>query len=165
MVMMGIGCASPSANSVELEADALALESDASLRSRVGERYLITFENFRRSRAILRGAGAHVAMSFPGKSMVAAYVPAAALQGLQNNPNIEILEPDHRRYPTAEVLPYGIELVQATQLTDVADVDSATVCIIDSGFQASHEDLKDSLNVTSSPDSGSGDPLVDGCVP
>ena len=163
MAMIGIGCANPSMSSVELESTEAAQESDASLRSRVGERYLITFQNFRQAKASLRGAGAHVAMTFPKKSMVAAYIPAAALRGLQNNPNVEILEPDHRRYPTAEVLPYGIELVQATQLTDVADVDSATVCIIDSGFQATHEDLKDSLNVSSSPDVGSGDPMVDGC--
>ena len=163
LAMMGIGCTSPTATQVEFDTEGVAVESDSALRERVGERYLITFRNFRQSKATLRGAGAHVAMTFPRKAMVAAYVPAAALRGLSNNPNIEILEPDHRRYPTGEVLPYGIELVEATQLTDVADVESATVCIIDSGFQATHEDLKGSLNVTSSPDAGSGDPMTDGC--
>ena len=80
LAMMGIGCTSPTATQVEFDTEGVAVESDSALRERVGERYLITFRNFRQSKATLRGAGAHVAMTFPRKAMVAAYVPAAALQ-------------------------------------------------------------------------------------
>ncbi|MCS0629462.1 S8 family serine peptidase [Telluria mixta] len=95
-------------------------------------------------------------------------VPTAALQGLQRNPNVEYVEEDVVRKPfalkqasigassTAQVVPYGIKQVQADQLSD-ANTSNRKICIIDSGVDFSHEDLKDNgTNVTGEYDSGTG---------
>src|SRR5215210_1600859 len=49
---------------------------------------------------------------------IAATVPAAAIAGIQRNPNITLVEDDPPRYLYAETYPYGIDMVQATQLWD-----------------------------------------------
>lgn len=96
-------------------------------------------------------------------------VPTAALQGLQHNPNVEYVEEDVIRKPFAlttpstgvpytsgQLVPYGIKLVQADQLSD-ANTSNRKICIIDSGVDFSHEDLKDNgANVTGEYDSGTG---------
>ncbi|HWH84599.1 MAG TPA: S8 family serine peptidase, partial [Burkholderiaceae bacterium] len=93
-------------------------------------------------------------------------VPAAALAGLQRNPNIEYIEDDVERHALAlttpstgspyhlgQLVPYGIKLVQADQLPDHFAA-NRTVCIIDSGYEAIHEDLAgntvDGKNLTNS---------------
>lgn len=78
-------------------------------------------------------------------------VPNAALKALRKNPNIESVEEDAKRYPTAQNVPFGVDMVQARDIWD-ADrdgvVDSAaptgagrTVCVIDSGIHRAHEDF------------------------
>jgi subtilisin family serine protease len=100
---------------------------------------------------------------------MAVEVPAAALKGLENNPNVEYIEEDVVRkpfaltspstgtpYATGQLVPYGIKLVQADQLSD-ANVGNRKVCIIDSGVDFSHEDLAaNGGNVTGEYDSGTG---------
>jgi subtilisin family serine protease len=96
-------------------------------------------------------------------------VPVAALKGLEHNPNVEYIEADVVRKPFAlttpstgtpyasgQLVPYGIKLVQADQLPDT-NVGNRKVCIIDSGVDFNHEDLKDNgANVTGEYDSGTG---------
>ncbi len=91
-------------------------------------------------------------------------VPAQALQGLSRNPNVVLIEDDVERYPIGimesnaevdlptQVVPYGIDMVQARDVWDAdrdgtADTGAPTgsgrkVCIIDSGFYTDHEDLQ-----------------------
>lgn len=126
-----------------------------------GKRYIVSYENGAAAAAALRQAGAQIARALPRHNAVAAHVPEAALQGLRHNPNIVHIEEDPIRYAFAETVPYGIDMVQASLLSDV-DAGAITVCIIDSGYYADHEDLQD-VNVTASVDSGSGNPLVDDC--
>jgi subtilisin family serine protease len=96
-------------------------------------------------------------------------VPTAALKGLANNPNVAYIEEDVIRkpfslttpstgtpYATGQLVPYGIKLVQADQLPDT-NAGNRKICIIDSGVDFSHEDLKDNgANVTGEYDSGTG---------
>src|SRR5437763_59851 len=96
-------------------------------------------------------------------------VPTVALKGLANNPNVEYIEEDVIRkpfslttpstgtpYATGQLVPYGIKLVQADQLSD-ANTGNRKICIIDSGVDFTHEDLKDNgANVTGEYDSGTG---------
>lgn len=128
-----------------------------------GGRYMIKFRDFKGAASAVRAAGGIPIYEFANLGVVAAHLPSQALQGLQNHPNVEYVEDDVRRQPFAQTTPYGIPMVQADQLT-FADGNSATckVCIIDSGYAASHEDLQEA-NVTASVDSGSGDPLSDTC--
>jgi subtilisin family serine protease len=104
-----------------------------------------------------------------GMNAMAIEVPTAALKGLDNNPNVEYIEEDVVRkpfsltsastgtpYATGQLVPYGIKLVQADQLPD-SSAANRKICIIDSGVDFSHEDLKDNgANVTGEYDSGTG---------
>jgi subtilisin family serine protease len=91
-------------------------------------------------------------------------IPSAALQGLSRNPNVVLIEDDVERYPVEimesnaavslpdQVVPYGIDMVQARDVWDsdrnnVVDTGAPTgagrkICIIDSGFYTGHEDLQ-----------------------
>jgi len=102
-----------------------------------------------------------------GMDAMAIEVPTAALAGLSRNPNIEYVEDDPKRYmysattpsaapyATGQLVPYGIQMVQADQLAGT-NASSRKVCIIDSGYDASHEDLSHGANVTGEYDSGTG---------
>ena len=118
-------------------------------------------------------AGGEVIHQFPEFAAVAARLPEQALRGLRNNPNVRLIEADARRYPmqtttswsdkvlaSGETLPYGIQMVQADQLSD-ASAGTRKVCIIDSGYFLNHDDLQDG-NVTATYDTGTGDPFTDG---
>ncbi len=90
----------------------------------------------------LRAAGANVHHELDIANAFAATVPPQALQGLMNNPNIELIEPDVARYPMGQVTPYGIPMVQAPDLVATgADGTGIKVCVIDSGIKADHEDF------------------------
>ena len=100
---------------------------------------------------------------FGALNTFAASVPTAALEGLSNNPNIVHVEQDPIRTITpiiksttaatyGQTVPYGVDMVQARDVWDVdrdGVVDAGaptgsnhTVCIIDTGFMTSHEDLE-----------------------
>ncbi|MGJ9419692.1 S8 family serine peptidase [Massilia sp. CMS3.1] len=98
---------------------------------------------------------------------MAVEVPRSALKGLENNPNVEYIEEDAKRYPLAltspstgapyvagQLVPYGIKQVQADLLSDSAAA-NRKICIIDSGYDKNHEDLS-SNQVTGEYDSGTG---------
>lgn len=136
------------------------------------ERYVIQFHQFSLDAAgTVRGAGGRVVRELPDLAAVAARLPEHVRVALQNSPLVKSIELDARRYPLqvnppwsdvttgGETKPYGIQMVQADQLTDI-NASNRKVCIIDSGYSINHEDLQDG-SVTSSPDSGTGDPFVD----
>ncbi|QOL48660.1 S8 family serine peptidase [Massilia litorea] len=102
-----------------------------------------------------------------GMNAMAIEVPIVALKGLENNPNVEYIEEDVIRKPFAlttpstgtpytsgQLVPYGIKLVQADQLSDSL-ASNRKVCIIDSGVNRDHEDLSGN-NFTGEYDSGTG---------
>ncbi|NNG25169.1 S8 family serine peptidase [Telluria aromaticivorans] len=102
-----------------------------------------------------------------GMNAMAIEVPAVALKGLENNPNVQYIEEDVVRRPFAltspstgtpyiagQLVPYGIKLVQADQLPDSAAA-NRKVCIIDSGYDRAHEDLSGN-DVTGEYDAGTG---------
>lgn len=125
-----------------------------------------TAANVKSAVAAARGA---VKLDIFNMNAMAIEVPTAALAGLQHNPNVEYVEEDVIRKPfalttpstgvpyrTGQLVPYGIKLVQADQLSD-ANASNRKICIIDSGVDFSHEDLKDNgANVTGEYDSGTG---------
>jgi len=61
-----------------------------------------------------------------------------------SDPDIESVEPDHKRYATSlstsETIPYGISQVQANLLSE-NEASGIKVCIIDSGYDSGHPDL------------------------
>ncbi len=103
-----------------------------------------------------------------GMDAMAIEVPVQALKGLENNPHVEYVEEDAKRFPFAlttpstgtpyalgQSVPYGIKQVQADLLSDDL-AGNRKICIIDSGYDRAHEDLDNSANVTGEYDSGTG---------
>jgi serine protease len=102
----------------------------------------------------LRAANGRVHHRFDELDAIAVSVPAQALNGLRNNPNIEYIEPDAPRYPMAQITPYGVPRVQAPEAVAVgADGTGIKVCVIDSGIKANHEDFA-GVSMTGSASSG-----------
>lgn len=90
----------------------------------------------------LSGAGAQFHYTFDELNAFAVSVPEAALGGIQRNPNVARIEEDARRYPNAQVVPYGIDMVQAPQVWNAGYTGAGrTVCVIDSGLFTGHEDF------------------------
>ncbi len=68
-------------------------------------------------------------------------------KALEKLPNVRYVEPDPKRYLQAEQTPYGLALINATgQFPDLTD--NRKVCIIDSGYDITHEDLMSGAHVT-----------------
>lgn len=99
----------------------------------------------------LQAAKGQVHYEFDDQNAIAVTLPTQALQGIQRNPNVTGIEPDVLRQPMGETAPYGIDMVQARDVWDanrdnVIDTGAATgegitVCVIDSGIYAGHEEF------------------------
>ena len=127
------------------------------------QRYIVQGKKGASASGLIKKAGGKVALEIKGSNAAAAELSPGIVNALSKNPNIEYVEVDQKRYLSgagqAESSPYGIAMVQADLLSDAA-AGNRTVCIIDSGYSMTHEDLQNS-NVTASPDSGTGDPYYD----
>ena len=150
--------------------------SDASAPDSNDDRFIIKFRQFGKFASDdVRARGGQVVRELPELAAVAARLPEHARAALANNPNVEFIEVDPRRYPmqtgtwsdlpiagTNETTPYGIQMVQADQVSDQFAA-NRKVCIIDSGYKDAHEDLMDrtSGHVTASTNAGTGDPYRD----
>ena len=71
------------------------------------ERVLIKFKQGAKAavETALKGANAKIHYSFDNIGLFAATVPAQALNGLRNNPNVEFVEADQIRHPDAQEVP------------------------------------------------------------
>jgi subtilisin family serine protease len=77
-------------------------------------------------------------------------LPRAAVSALAKNSRVDFVDSGALRTvqgrtakeakPSGQVVPYGITMVQADQVSD-AQAGNRTVCIVDSGIDGSHEDL------------------------
>ncbi len=132
------------------------------------DRYIVKYKSGAAAgtaRAAIASAG-RVAVDLSRHDAVAAHLSASAVAALRRNPNVEYVEQDVPRYALAltspsappyaagQLVPYGIKMVQADQLSDSA-ASNRKVCIIDSGYDLAHEDL--ALNdVDGDDDTGTG---------
>ncbi len=124
-------------------------------------RYLVEFRQVGPAAvAAVRAAGGAAVHQFPDLNVVAAWLPAPAVQALRANPNVLTIEEDARRYPFGQVTPYGVAMVQAPQVDDTPAA-TRKVCVIDSGYFA-HDDLQRSF-VTATSNNGTGNPFTDKC--
>jgi subtilisin family serine protease len=139
---------------------ALLLGTITSLAFAGNDRYIVQFKDkgSKGGKSDLSAAGARVMLNLNSINAVAAEIPQQALAGLSNNPNIDYIEADPKRWPmslrTAEVTSlWGISAVQADQLSSAG---GKSICIIDSGYDLGHPDLPAGGNVSGS--SGSAGP-------
>lgn len=116
-------------------------------------------------RTAIEGAGGKIVRELGRASAFAVRMPTAGLAALRASTNVDFVEPDVERrllgvpmrrmeaspQPLAtavdmpsgsgtEVLPFGIAMVQASQVTD-ALTSNRKLCIVDSGYDRSHPDL------------------------
>ncbi|MGY3947320.1 peptidase S8 [Aeromonas allosaccharophila] len=102
-----------------------------------------------------KGMGGELALQLPEQHALALWLPVTAAAALARNPNVLWVEPDAKRYASAETLPYGISMVQAPLLSDAA-AGEVLVCIIDSGYSGNHPDLPHGAQVQGSDNVGTG---------
>ena len=111
-------------------------------------------------KAAAQKAGGKLKVDLASLDAFAVEMPAAALNGLRNNPNVEYVEVDAKRFPLAtnlnntEVTPYGLSKVQADLVSDSLAA-NRKVCIIDSGYDISNSDLANN-SVSGTNNSGTG---------
>lgn len=102
-----------------------------------------------------QGMGGELALALKEQNALALWLPSTAVTALARNPNVLWVEPDAKRYASAETLPYGIPMVQAPELSDAA-AGEVLVCIIDSGYSGNHPDLPHGAQVQGSNNAGTG---------
>lgn len=111
-------------------------------------------------KAMAAKAGGSLKVELNSLNAFAVEMPAAAINGLRNNPNVEYIEEDLKRKLFAtnlnntEVIPYGLAKVQADQVSDLQAA-NRKICIIDSGYDITNPDLSGN-NVSGDNDSGTG---------
>ena len=126
-------------------------------------------DDLTRGRGATTAAGGIVVQELARQGSVVALLSDEGAARLQADPEVERVEPDYRRYPQAETKPYGITMVQADDAFFVAHptTSNSMVCIIDSGYQAAHEDLADVLpsgsTITGTQNAGTGNWYEDSC--
>lgn len=126
------------------------------------ERVIVKFKDGKGPsvKAMAAKAGGELKVELNGLNAFAVEMPAAALNGLRNNPNVEYVETDAKRFPLAtnlnntEVRPYGLDKVQADMVSDSLAA-NRKVCIIDSGYDITNSDLSGN-NVSGTNNSGTG---------
>ncbi len=151
-----LGLTGPSNEGMRFRASEQAARKKDPLEQTIGKRYFVGMKNQVEGSRAIHASGGHVARAFPRLNAVAAYLPEKAIAALSKNPNIEYIEDDPDRYPLAEQVPYGIPLTQSLP-ADLPEQDGpVTTCIIDSGFQASHEDHRTGQVTYSQSSSGEG---------
>ncbi|NHZ42367.1 S8 family serine peptidase [Massilia aquatica] len=166
---------STSASAVRLLLSSLAIGLTAHAGAAVDTtRVIVAFKPGKAAivRAAVSGAHGAVKHEIHGMDAMAIEVPAQALNGLLRNPNVEYIEEDVVRkafalssastgtpYASGQLVPYGINLVQADLLPD-ANAANRKVCIIDSGYDRAHEDLS-ANSVAGEYDAGTGNWYTD----
>jgi len=120
-----------------------------------------------RGRRAATAAGGLIVGEVKDQKSVVALLSDAGRQRLEGDAEIESIEPDYRRYPQLQSKTYGITMVQAyypflSAATAAQTTSDVMVCIIDSGYQQTHEDLAGNT-VTGVDNAGTGSWNVDTC--
>ncbi|MBI3185004.1 MAG: S8 family serine peptidase [Myxococcales bacterium] len=105
-------------------------------------RYMVKFADAAQGKAAVFAAGGKIALELGPQRVAAVYLPASAVAALEKSPHVEYVEDDPRRFPSAQSVPYGIDMVQAPLAWPLATGVNRTVCVIDSGFYVGHQDLQ-----------------------
>jgi len=140
---------------------AIAAALASSSASAADNRYIVKYGSGKSQavHALVKQSGGNIERALERHDSVAISIPAGKLNALRNNPNIEFIEDDVKRYPLAQTTPFGIPMVQADLVNNIT-ANNTKVCIIDSGYESTHEDLS-ANNVTGSNDSGTGNWFTD----
>ena len=123
----------------------MAPVTQAAQREQAGpERYLIRYTSGSEpavNAALARQRGT-VQRRLANHRLLSVTLPAPAVDALRRRTDIELIEPDPKRFTQAQTTPYGIGMVRAG-LAGLAEAEIHTrrICIMDTGYDISHEDL------------------------
>ena len=137
----------------------------------INDRYVVTFKNTAdilsdgkidpaAVMSLMQTYGAETIRTLDSINGVAIKINPSDIANLLNNKQIANVEVDQPRYLLddqhllAESTPYGITMVQADQVSDAAS-GNQKVCIVDTGYNRDHNDLRTS-NVTGDDNDGQG---------
>jgi len=152
----------------------VALSGAGAAAQAADQRMVVTFKPGAQAAQAVRNAiaqaGGRIQLDLIGGHGVAAELSPAAIALLKQHPSVALVEEDAKRYPLSlvtpskppyqkgQLTPYGIRLVQADKVPELdIDAGNRTVCIIDSGYFKSHEDLP-RRTVTGDDDLGGAGP-------
>jgi len=108
--------------------------------------------------ALVRSHGGAIKYSYTLVPAIAASIPEPAIEGLRHNPNVTYVEPDSMVYAISEVLPWGINRIDAELVhQDNNKGAGVKVAIIDTGIDLDHPDLTVAGNVTFVAGTANGD--------
>lgn len=108
-------------------------------------------QKFERAIQLIEKLGGKIHHRFSGLNAISVSLPKHRIRGLFSNSDFISIEEDAKRYASAQSIGYGIDAVQAREVWDAnrdgqVDIGAPVgggklICVIDSGLQASHEDL------------------------
>ena len=104
--------------------------------------------------AVLDEVKARKVEKLGNQALYSVEVDDSELSALRENSQVEYVEVDPPRYLLSETTPWGFSAVNAQLLSD-SNAGNRTVCIIDSGYDISHNDLSGN-RVQGTNDSGTG---------
>ncbi|MBR9874886.1 MAG: S8 family serine peptidase [Vibrionaceae bacterium] len=104
--------------------------------------------------SVLKQVKARKVEKLGNRAIYSVEIDADELTQLRNRSDVEYVEVDPPRYLLSEMTPWGYNAVNAQQLDDF-NAGNRTVCIIDSGYDLSHNDLSGN-RVAGTNDSGTG---------
>ena len=110
--------------------------------------YFIAFES-RVDKNVIKNHGGEIKNQYKYIPVIAAKLPAKAVEALSKNPNIAYIEQDTRAFATSQVEPWGIQHVKAPEAQALGySGQGIKVGVIDTGIDYTHEDLNISGGIT-----------------
>ncbi len=126
----------------------------------------VRFENTETGRGIEH---ARIARRLARQNAVASLLSDAEVVRLTRSADVEFVEPDPPRRVMGDIVPFGIPMVQADQLSD-ENAGSLKVCVVDSGYDLANTDLNETgipgnppPRITGVSVAGNGPWFEDGC--
>jgi len=106
------------------------------------QRYIIKFKQGQKAAitSAVRLNQGQIKRELSKRQMLSVSLPESAAKRIKSRADVELFEPDPKRYLLVEDTPYGIPMVEAPQVSD-ALTGNMTVCIMDTGYSLGHEDL------------------------
>lgn len=90
---------------------------------------------------MIRGHGGEIKYSYSIINAIAAEVPEQAIDALRKNPNVEYIEIDGEVHALGQVLPWGVDRIDAELVHPYNKGTGVKVAIIDTGIDYTHTDL------------------------
>lgn len=97
------------------------------------------------STSAIEAHGGHITAYLPIINGVAVAIPQRAIDALNGSPNVDYIEIDPLKHPSAQEIPWGVERVNAPEVWATTTGNGVGICVLDSGADYDHVDLADNI--------------------